>query len=120
MSADPIPRPISLAEISRKFFDQGALSRVLDEVLRQAVTEAKADAPVDTGALQRGIGHQVSGLKGEFYSSVDYAAPVELGHRTASGSTVAPRPHMEPAFEKASGTLLREKLQLHAQRTIRF
>lgn len=67
----------------------------------QAEKYAKQLCPVDTGRLRNSITHTVLGEEQAVYigTNVEYAAPVEIGHITASGSYVSPKPFLKPALE---------------------
>lgn len=73
--------------------------------------EAKKAAPVGTpestgipnyhgGRLRSSIQYKPGILSAEVGSDVEYAAPVEEGHITRSGSHVPARPFLFPAFER--------------------
>lgn len=60
--------------------------------------DAKAFAPVDTGALRNSIGTDLSGLTAEIGPTVNYGIYVELGT-----SRMAPRSFLGPAFDRHAG-----------------
>jgi HK97 gp10 family phage protein len=72
----------------------------------QVAEEAKANAPVLSGALRDSIGVDSSGLTAEIGPTVDYASYVEWGTWKD-----APQPFMEPAAEAGLDDLA-EKLLL--------
>jgi HK97 gp10 family phage protein len=75
--------------------------RRLGEVVREAAAgieaQAKASAPVDTGALRNSIQASETGeLSAEVAVAADYGLAVELGTARA-----APRPYLGPGLEAA-------------------
>jgi hypothetical protein len=89
-----------------------------DDTLGPAiVADAKRYAPVDTGALERGIHHFVEHhtliveASTEDEAGREYAADVEMGHRVAHGpklsevgpKVVPPRPYLRPALYQVRG-----------------
>lgn len=77
-------------------------SQVVRKAALDTVADAKQLAPVDTGALRNSISMngRAGDLRAEAVATVNYAAPVEYGHITASGSFVPPQPYMGPAMER--------------------
>lgn len=70
---------------------------------------AKQACPVDTGRLRSSIKYtKISESSCVCKTPVKYALPVEMGHVTRSGSFVAPRPYLRPAFEQAKKQCLQE------------
>lgn len=70
---------------------------------------AKQACPVDTGRLRASIQYAKTGEAAcQVGTDVEYAMPVEMGHVTQSGSFVAARPYLFPAFISASKNLLDE------------
>lgn len=90
---------LNLNNVARAFFDPQKLSAILEQVGMFIEQRAKSGAPFLTGELRDSIGHQTQGMKVTIYANAEHAAPVEFGHVTASGSFVAARPYMQPAFE---------------------
>lgn len=85
----------------------------LDQAFQGAGIDTQADAkkacPVKTGRLRASIQYKRIGLcEYEVGTNVNYALPVETGHVTKSGSFVAARPYLFPAFVKNSQKLLDE------------
>ena len=71
-------------------------------------TDAKAHCPVDTGRLRDSITHEVDGDTVRVGSDLDYAAPVEEGHRIVAwghdtGHYQEPQPFLRPALYKPRG-----------------
>lgn len=60
--------------------------------------DAKAFAPVDTGALRNSISTDLSGLSAEIGPTVNYGIYVELGT-----SRMAPQAYLGPAFDRHVG-----------------
>lgn len=84
--------------------ETAARSRALEIIGGKAETYAKKACPVDTGRLRNSITHQQYDDHTEVIgSNVEYAPPVELGHKTVSGSTVAAKPFLRPAAENHTG-----------------
>jgi hypothetical protein len=85
---------------------RGRLAEVTAEAARYCVTAAQIDCPVDTGALQASIHAEQQGpmtftiIAGG--GPVDYAAPVEFGHRTRGGGYVPGRYFLTKARMKTS------------------
>jgi len=70
---------------------------------------AKRACPVDTGRLRSSIKYtKQTDSSCTCDTPVKYAPDVEWGHATRSGSFVAPRPFLRPAFEQAKKELLQE------------
>lgn len=77
-----------------------AIYKALEAVGMQAENYAKGLCPVDTGNLRNSITHEVENeTTVAIGSNVEYAAYVEMGHRTATGGQVAPQPYLAPAIE---------------------
>jgi hypothetical protein len=74
----------------------------MDDVADAALAIQKSLVPVDTGNLSRHLEKRKSGVNnlnrqvGAF--DVDYAAAVETGHQTRSGSWVAAQPYIRPSM----------------------
>ena len=109
---------LSLSGIARELLDPNALSAILEDVMKFAETRAQGAAPYDTGALRDSIGHEVRGMKGRLFATVDYAEPVEYGHRTRGGTFVSARPFLGPAIDDAFD-LLEKRIQRHAETVLR-
>ena len=89
----------------------------IDQAVQGAGIDTEADtkkaAPVKTGRLRSSYHYKRTGLcECEVGTNLNYAPPVELGHVTRSGSFVAARPHLFPAFAKNSQKLLAELQQI--------
>lgn len=81
----------------------GICAKHAADIIRDDVKER---APVDTGALQAGYySIQTGPTTAEVRSgdNIKYAAFVNYGHHTRSGSWVPAQPHFEPAFDAAQG-----------------
>lgn len=72
--------------------------RVVVKAAADMERDAKAFAPVDTGALRNSIGTSLSGLSAEIGPTVNYGAFVELGT-----SRMGPRAYLGPAFDRHAG-----------------
>ena len=80
--------------------EAAARRRALEMIGGRAESHAKAACPVDTGRLRNSITHQQYDDHTEVIgSNVEYAPPVELGHRTRGGGHVAGKPFLRPAAE---------------------
>lgn len=95
-----------LNAIEKKWRD--GLGTAIELAALTACEEARALAPVDTGALMRSINVQTEALSAVVSANVPYAAYVELG----TGSSAAVRgnpaqPFLRPAFELGKVDLLR-------------
>lgn len=70
---------------------------------------AKQACPVDTGRLRSSIKYtKQTDSTCTCETPVKYAPDVEYGHKTRSGSFVAPQPYLLPAYEQAKKELLQE------------
>jgi hypothetical protein len=79
------------------------------------VTEgsAKKRCPVRTRRLRSAISYvRISAAACQVGNAVEYAPPVELGHRTASGTTVAPQPFMFPGYLDGKDALKADLIDL--------
>lgn len=87
------------------------LSRRLDAIGFVGENEIKIRTPVDSGYLRSKQTHTVeripTGWRIVWGSNVRYQAPVELGHRTASGSLVAAQPHLVPGIVATKSSIKR-------------
>lgn len=87
---------------------------------RKTILDIEADAkdlaPVDTGALQNSIGHDITGdgrfrtMVGEVGGTVDYEIYQELGTSTQPG-----KPHLAPAFDRRVPRFIAAVEQLGAE-----
>ena len=67
---------------------------------------AKQRAPVDTGRFRSGYQYtNLGSCRCQVGNPVSYGLALELGHATRSGSHVAARPSLFPAFADATSTL---------------
>jgi hypothetical protein len=81
------------AEIARDCGDAVQMAGIVTEA------SAKRRCKVKTGRLRSAISYvRTSAAACRVGNAVEYAAPVELGHRTASGTTVPPAPFMHPGY----------------------
>jgi hypothetical protein len=74
----------------------------------EIAADAKEAAPRDTGRLADSIEYEVSGTSLRVGSNLDYALPVEEGHRIVAwghetGEYQPPRPFLKPALYRARG-----------------
>ena len=80
-----------------------AAARATEKSIRDIERDAKAFAPVDTGNLRSSIGTDLtvdaSRISATIGATADYAAYVEYGT-----STMAPRAHLGPAYDRHVGT----------------
>jgi phage gpG-like protein len=77
-------------------------------IVGEVESDAKALAPVDTGALRASISSEISGDTARIGSNLDYSLYVEEGHRVAyrgadgtthyTGEVVPPEPFLKPAL----------------------
>lgn len=95
-----------------------ALVGQMEDVVDQAVEDAKQRVPVDTGKLQRSIHGQVTveggTVRGEISAATEYAWYVEAGT-----SDTPAQPYMRPAAERARKSLpaaARKAVELSIQR----
>ena len=58
----------------------------------------KRKAPVDKGLLRASYTHSADEEGVVVGTNIEYAAPVELGHRTEAGTFVQPQPHLVPGL----------------------
>jgi hypothetical protein len=74
-----------------------AVKNTLEGVTKDIAVDTSRNAPVDTGALRDSIDSSVEDNNGSpvgiVYSTVDYAAAVELGHSGSAG-----QPYFAPAL----------------------
>lgn len=78
------------------------------------MADAQTLAPVDTGNLKGSITTDVApgDLVGVVEATADYAAYVEFGHRTHSGTQVPPQPFMRPAQDRNTEPFMQALAQL--------
>jgi hypothetical protein len=79
----------------------GLSGEMLEKVAKAIVPDAARYAPVDTGELKSRISaHKVTDKHWQVVADTDYAAAVEEGHVTRSGSHVPAQPYLRPAAYK--------------------
>ena len=92
---------VALAEVGPRTFKAAAM--VTEKVARDIERDAKAFAPVDTGNLRSSIGTDIdvsaASISATVGATASYAAYVEYGT-----STMAPRAHLGPAYDRHVGT----------------
>lgn len=83
----------------------GELARLIKDATHDTWSEARRDAPVDTGELRDGYQEEFSadGRTGTVWNDVKHGPYVELGTRRSRA-----QPHLLPAFEEASDQVDRE------------
>lgn len=70
---------------------------------------AKKKSPVKTGRLRAGNQYRKMGTaRCVVINTVNYAAPVERGHRAKNGRFVAPRPFMLPGYLAGKAEIKRD------------
>ncbi len=79
---------------------ESAADRTARKAAAFMMARAKFNCPVDTGYLSSTIGTMEGGRPGSqiVIATAHYAAPVEFGHVTQSGSFVPPQPFMRNAL----------------------
>lgn len=80
----------------------------LDNAAEAALRMQKALVPVDTGKLSKHLEiRKTANGKGREVGAfgVDYALPVETGHRTRSGSWVPAQPFIRPSIDAVRKSL---------------
>jgi hypothetical protein len=78
--------------------------RTLDELLPAITADAKRMVPVLSGELRSKIDYEkISPTHGRVFANTEYAAAVERGHVTRSGSHVPAQPYLRPAVTKNRG-----------------
>lgn len=84
----------SRADIAQQVGDAVQYAGIVTEAV------AKQNTPVDTGRLRAGNHYVKTGPTScRVGNAVEYAAPVELGHRTrGEGETVPPHPFLFPGY----------------------
>lgn len=79
--------PADMARLKRKL--EKSTPSVLEPILRDAAPyvrdQAKAGAPVQTGALVGSLVSEASGLEARIHSPIEYALPQEFGRRGGRG-----------------------------------
>ena len=93
------------------------LENKVDQAVQGAGIEteglAKQAAPVDTGQLRSSIKYtKTADLECTVGTNVSYGPDIEYGHATRSGSHVAARPFLFPAFVTAGQHLIDELKEL--------
>jgi hypothetical protein len=89
--------------------NRALLARIVGEVL----VDARAGAPVDTGALRDSLESEVRGETGRIGTNENYGIYVEEGHRVGyagpdgvtvfTGEVVPPQPYLRPALYRKRG-----------------
>lgn len=91
---------LSLDNIVRQIVDPDQIISWMNEVGQFGVRRAQSRVPFRTGELYQSIGYEARGARLSLYASAEHALPVEMGHRTASGSFVPARPFLRPAADE--------------------
>ena len=92
---------VSLVGIAKELLNPEELKQDLEASLQFGVRRAQGAAPFLTGELSNSITYSMtSTLAGRLEATADHAMPVEMGHRTRSGSFVAARPYLRPSAEE--------------------
>lgn len=92
---------VSLVGIAKELLNQQELGQDVEASLQFGVRRAQGAAPFRTGELSNSIGYRMTGpTSGVLEATADHAMPVEMGHRTRSGSFVAARPYLRPSAEE--------------------
>lgn len=86
----------------------GDIPELLERLGVAIEADAKAAAPVLTGHLRESIEHEVDGDTLRVGSNLEYAAPVEEGHRIVAwghetGKFQPPQPYLRPALYRRRG-----------------
>lgn len=68
-------------------------------------TAVKQRTPVDRGILRASYTHIADADSVIVGTDTDYAGPVELGHKTSSGSFVPPQAHLVPGIRASLGAI---------------
>lgn len=74
--------------------------KLLSDAAEGAARDARARAPVDSGALRDGISARTGGMEAAVVSTAPHAAAVEFGT-----FRMPPQPHLLPAMEAARAPL---------------
>lgn len=87
---------------------EGGTAELLERLGVEIEADAKAAAPVLTGRLKESIEHEVDGDTLRVGSNLEYAAPVEEGHRIVAwghetGKFQPPQPYLRPALYRRRG-----------------
>lgn len=85
---------------------EAAAQAVVDRYAGLVEREAKALAPVDTGALRQNIRAELGRLAASVVSDLPYSAAVELGRADLPAYPV--QPYLVPAFERHRAGFLRD------------
>lgn len=91
-------------------FDRQLVKAVLPKLhrLRNAIdSDMNRDVPVLSGDLKRSLFCKLNPTTGSITGGAteDYAADVEYGHTTPSGTQVSAQPYIRPAFNKRRGEI---------------
>lgn len=78
-----------------KLKDKSKVQAVVKTNTLEFEREAKANAPVDTGFLRRGIQSKVGNLEGRITSTAEYSGYLEYGTRY-----MVAQPFMKPAYDQ--------------------
>lgn len=84
---------------------QAQAQAALEQAAQMALDTANSLTPVDTGYLLSRNQVEVNPGSVSVSNDAEYAAPVELGHHTRSGSFVPPQHFLMPAFDETSAWL---------------
>lgn len=98
---------LSLQGIAKSLLNPAELSQDLEESLQFGVRRAKGRVPYLTGELHGSIDYELSGLRGRLVARADHAVPVEMGHRTRSGSFVPAQPYLRPSADELFSDLVK-------------
>lgn len=87
---------------------EGGTAELLEHLGVEIEADAKIAAPVLTGRLKESIEHEVQGDTLRVGSNLEYAAPVEEGHRIVAwghetGKFQPPQPYLRPALYRRRG-----------------
>lgn len=91
---------LSLDSIVRQVVGPERITAWMNEVGEYGVRRAQSRVPFRTGELYQSIGYEARGARLSLFANKEYALPVEMGHRTASGSFVPARPFLRPAADE--------------------
>lgn len=109
---------INLLGIIKEITSPQVIGAIIEDSLDLAERQAKSLAPVDKGELRDSIGHEVKGVTGRLFAKAEHAEPVEFGHVTRSGSSVAPRPFLRQGAEDGFDYMVK-RIERHVEQTIR-
>ena len=92
---------VSLVGIAKELLNPEELSQDLEASLQFGVRRAQGVVPYREGTLHDSIGYRMNGpMSGVLEATADHAMPIEMGHRTRSGSFVAARPYLRPSADE--------------------